>query len=155
PDDRWAFSNRNTGGQYQVAQLFAAAARVLKGFDDPLAAECLQAARAIWDFEQTHPPVDFPVAYQPQEKGHAWELRATAELFLTTGEARDRERLLALRPAVAELPAGAFLRTSGPALVRVLDHVGDAAFRAAVVAKAKEARAALQKDLAWSPYGVT
>jgi endoglucanase len=154
-DERWAFSNRNTGGQYQVAQLLAVAARVLRGFDDPLAAECLRAARALWDFEQGHPPVGFEVAYQPQERGHAWELRATAELLLTTGEAKYRERLLALRPEVARMPARAFLRTAGGALVRALDRVDDAAFRAVVVAKAKEARAALQQDLAWSPYGVT
>ena len=154
-DDRWAFSNRNTGGQYQVAQLFAVAARVLKGFDPPLAAECLRAARALWDFEQTHPPVAFDVAYQPQERDHAWELRATAELFLTTGEARYRQRLLALRPAVAGMPPAAFLRTAGGTLVRAMDRVDDAGFREAVADKAREARAALEKDLAWSPYGVT
>ena len=154
-DDRWVFSNRNTGGQYQVAQLFAVAARVLKGQDDAMAADCLAAARALWEFEETHPPVEFDVAYQPRERDHAWELRATADLFLTTGEARYRERLLALRADVERLPAQAFLRTAGGALVRAMDRVGDPPFRAAVVAKAREARALLQKDLAWSPYGVT
>jgi endoglucanase len=40
-DDRWVFTNRNTGGQYQFAQVAAIASRVLRGHDDALAADAL------------------------------------------------------------------------------------------------------------------
>ncbi len=45
PDDRWAFTNRNTGLQYRVALTLAVASRVLRGKNEALAGECLAAAR--------------------------------------------------------------------------------------------------------------
>ena len=95
PDDRWVFTNRNTGLQYIVAQSLAAASRVLRGYNEGLAEESLTTAEQLWQYEQTHPPVFMPNSYVPRsdEGFHSQELEATAELLITTGEAKYRDRM--------------------------------------------------------------
>ncbi len=118
-DDRWVFTNRNTGGQYQLAQVAAVASRVLKGFDLRLAEDCLKTAIEVWEYEQTHPRVDFEVSYQPQEDTyHSWELAATAELFLTTGEVKFGRRLAELTSFIQKMPASTFWNLAGFTLAR-------------------------------------
>lgn len=154
-DDRWVFTNRNTGGQYQFVQVAALCARVLRGFDDALAAQCLKAAREIWEFEQTHPPVHFAVCYQPQEDDyHSLELAAATELFLTTGEEPYRLRLLELLPFIKTMPPARFGRGPGFSLVRALDRVADDAFSRMVKEKAQELKSYLAREFAGNPYGV-
>ncbi len=154
-DDRWVFTNRNTGGQYQFVQVAALCARVLRGFDDALAEECLKAAREIWEFEQTHPPVHFEVCYQPQEdQFHSWELSAAAELFLTTGEEKFRSRLLELGPSIERMPPDQFVKGAGFTLVRALDRVKDERYKKVILKKADEAKTYLKEEFARSPYGV-
>ena len=47
PDDMWAFTNRNPGPDPGTAAMFAAAARVLKGYNDELAERCLKQAEKL------------------------------------------------------------------------------------------------------------
>jgi hypothetical protein len=49
PDDRWVFTEDNPGRSLQVASGLAAAARVMKGYNDTLAQQCLQIAVEVWD----------------------------------------------------------------------------------------------------------
>ncbi|MEO8593749.1 MAG: glycoside hydrolase family 9 protein [Candidatus Solibacter sp.] len=55
PDDRWAFTNKSANNQWGAAASLAAAAGVLKGFDDKLAKECLDAAEKIYKDEKANP----------------------------------------------------------------------------------------------------
>jgi len=154
-DDRWVFTNRNTGGQYQLAQVAAIASRVLKTYDRNLSEECLKTARDIWDYEQTHPRVDFEVTYQPQEDAyHSWELAASSELFLTTGEEKFRKKLLELAPFIRQMPASTFWNQSGFTLARAAAKMEDESFKAAVAEKARELVKEMEKEFAKSPYGV-
>ena len=45
PDDMWAFTSGNTGPDPNAASMFAAAARVLKGYNDELAERCMKQAK--------------------------------------------------------------------------------------------------------------
>ena len=154
-DDRWLFTNRNTGGQYQFAQTAAIASRVLRGFDDALADECLKAARDVWAYERAHPRVDFDVTYQPQEdEFHSWELAATAELFLTTGEEAYRRRLVELVPSIRAMSVRAFGGVAGFTLARAAGRTGDESFQTAVAAQAAELAKVTAKEFAGNPYGV-
>ncbi len=65
-DDRWAFTNKDAALEYRIATELAICARVLKGFNDKLAEECLTTAEKIWDFEQTHPPKIHHSEYVPR-----------------------------------------------------------------------------------------
>ena len=47
PDDMWAFTGSNTGPDFNAASMFAAAARVLKGYNDELAERCLKQAKRL------------------------------------------------------------------------------------------------------------
>ncbi len=155
-DDRWIFTNRGTGGQYQFVQVAAIAARVLKGHDDALASECLRAAEAVWAYERTHEPVRFQVAYQPQEDSfHSWELAATAELWLTRKDEKYKERLLALLPSIEKMPADTFGHGVGFTLLRALSEVDSDAFHNAILKKSKEFSESLSARFSKSPYNVS
>ncbi len=54
-DDRWAWTTENSFTNYGAAAALAAAAPVLKGWDNPLSKECLDAAIKIWNDEHAHP----------------------------------------------------------------------------------------------------
>ncbi|HUP04856.1 MAG TPA: glycoside hydrolase family 9 protein [Bryobacteraceae bacterium] len=54
-DDRWVFSNTNAGQQWSGIASLAAAADVLKGWDDALAKDCLDTAIKAWNDEKAHP----------------------------------------------------------------------------------------------------
>ena len=47
PDDMWAFTNRNLNSDINAANMFAAASRVLKGYNDDLAARCLKQSKRL------------------------------------------------------------------------------------------------------------
>lgn len=154
-DDRWVFTNRNTGLQYNVAQALAAASRVLREPNPSLADECLATAKQLWEYEQTHDPVYTPNSYVPRDSGfRQQEIVATAELFLTTGDAKYRERLLALLPVIRTIPAEQFGVGPGWTLVRTLPLMKDPGFESAVTALAKQWKEVADKRAASNPFGV-
>jgi endoglucanase len=154
-DDRWVFTNRNTGGQYQFVQVAAIASRVLRGFDNGLASECLQAAEDVWTFEQSHDPVHYEVCYQPQEdEHHSLELAAAAELYLTTGKTIYKDRLLSLVPSVKNMPAIDFWKISGYTLVRAFEKVEDLTYKRIITEKLREVKDCMEAEFSKSPYRV-
>ena len=153
-DDRWIYTDRNTGGQYQFIQVASVVSRVFKGVDDLFSERCMNAARKIWDFEQSNQPVSFTSSYNPQEnKYHTWEMTAAAELYHTTGESKYRERLLSMISSIEEMPIELF-ETFGATLVRIKEKVNDRKFNAVLLNKARELSAQLQSDMKKSPYNV-
>jgi hypothetical protein len=61
PDDRWIFTTNNPYFQWNAIAALAAAADVLKGWDDPLAKDCLATAIKAWNDEKAH-PTSFPAS---------------------------------------------------------------------------------------------
>ncbi len=59
PDDRWIFTSDNPFFQWNAIAALAAAADVLKGYDDALAKDCLATAIKAWNDEKAH-PTPFP-----------------------------------------------------------------------------------------------
>jgi hypothetical protein len=55
PDDRWIFTTNNPYFQWNAIAALAAAADTLKGWDDALAKDCLDAAIKAWNDEKAHP----------------------------------------------------------------------------------------------------
>ncbi len=55
PDDRWIFTTDNPYFEWNAIAALAAAADVLKGWDDPLAKDCLETAIKAWNEEKAHP----------------------------------------------------------------------------------------------------
>jgi|GEM_PF-1526268 len=98
-DDRYAFTGRDTGLQYATAAALAAASRVLRGYDDAQAEECLATAVKIWDYERGHEPIRAPNPYVP-ERADVQEVLAAAELLITTKGSSYAARLKALLPVI-------------------------------------------------------
>ncbi len=99
-DDRWAFTTRTTALNYGSTAALAAASRVLRGFNDALAEECLATARKVWDEEHSREPALFRHGNTTGGVVADEELRAAVELLITTKEKRYSERILQLWPTI-------------------------------------------------------
>ena len=55
PDDRWIFTSDNPFFEWNAIAALAAAADVLKGYDDALAKDCLETAIKAWNQQKAHP----------------------------------------------------------------------------------------------------
>jgi hypothetical protein len=147
-DDRYAFTGRDTGMEYSAVAALAASSRVLRGFDDALARECLATAVKAWEFEQSHPPVRQPNPYVP-ERADSQEVLAAAELLITTREERFAERLKTLLPVIE-----AQVEEVGWAAARALPALRDEEFSKRLGGILAGYAAKLKTDLAKTPYGV-
>jgi hypothetical protein len=134
-DDRWVFTEQNPGRDLLSAAGLAAAARVLRGFDDALAADCLRIARTLWDEAPGATP--------------ALRTAAAVELLLATGDAVYRDWLLERRDAIAEAIA-----QTGWLVARVTGAVADARFASAMEGPLRAHAAELVRRAAASPWGV-
>lgn len=83
-DDRWAFTTETSALNYGSIAALAAAHRALKGYNDTLAAECLQIAEATWQREQNRPPRLFRFGNTTGGDLQHEKLKAATELFLST-----------------------------------------------------------------------
>jgi hypothetical protein len=147
-DDRWVFTGRNSVLEYQSVSALAAASRVLREHDAALAEECLQTAVRVWEYEQSHEPVEMRNVYV-FDKAVQQEIGATTELFLATGQARYRQRLLELWPDTE-----AYLRYNGWTVVRALPLLNDATFTANFRAALEKYRSEMDAEVARNPFGV-
>ena len=147
-DERWVFTNKDTGLEYQVAAALAASSRSLKGFDDALASECLETAKKAWDYEQSHEPVRQRNAYVPGNT-KVQEIIATAELLYTTGEEKYASHMKNLLPEI-----GKNIRTAAWCVARVADRINDEDFNNSYMEMLKNYRIKLDSTLSQNPFGV-
>lgn len=153
-DDRWVFTEDNPFREFQTGAGLAAAARALRGYNDPLAAECLTYAREIWrDADETKAPP------APWMKGFpSPRIQLAVELLLTTGERTFAEYLVAQREAICTNVRGDQAHPRRPRLAwligRALTAIGDAAFTRAVTEAAHAFRAEQAELETRTPYGV-
>jgi hypothetical protein len=148
PDDRWVFTNRDTGLEYQVAAALIAASRVLKGYDDELSAECLETAIKVWEYEQGHEPVRQPNAYVPRNT-KLEEILATVELLYTTKDEKYQSYLIELLPDIKEN-----ISRAAWGVARVTDQITDEKFTAEFSDALEVYKAQLDSTLNTNPFGV-
>lgn len=147
-DERWVFTNKDTGLEYLVSAALAASSRSLRGFDDKLADECLETAGKAWDFEQNHEPVIQRNAYVPRNT-KVQEIIATAELLYTTGEEKYATHMMNLLPAIKEN-----IGNTAWCVARVSDRLSDNRFNEDFMEALKSYKITLDSTLAANPYGV-
>ncbi|MGA8582158.1 MAG: glycoside hydrolase family 9 protein, partial [Bryobacteraceae bacterium] len=149
-DDRWAFTTKSANLQYGAAASLAAAARVLKGWDDPLAKECLDTAVKLWNEERAHPtPSQGRGGFGPGGMGAAMDWNAALELLITTHGAEPyKNRILELFPTIKQR-----FGFNGWTAVRALPYM-DAEFKKQLAEAVKSYVAETDADLAKTPFGV-
>ncbi len=148
PDDRWAFTNRDTSLEYAVITSLAAASRILRGYNDALAGECLNTAVKAWKYEQEHEPVLQPNAYVPGNPDRQ-EVVATAELLITTGDQQYTDRLIELLPVIREN-----IDRTAWTLTRTFDLIDDENFKNEIREALESYKNELEESLSGNPYGV-
>jgi len=149
PDDRWAFTTHITALNYEAASSLAAASRVLRGFDDALATECLETAGRVWEQEQKSTPVQFHSFNTTGGDLQEEETKAAVELLLAThGGEVYRKRLLELTPVIGE-----HFAELGWIAVRAIPLMGPQ-YKEALATALRVYQSKLDEYLGKNPYGV-
>jgi endoglucanase len=169
PDDRWAFTTKMTSLQYGAAASLAAASQALKGWDDPLAKECLETAINLWDEEHANPTPNprmregqgFPEEQQEMlnfaaQMNRMEEWKAALELLIATnGEEPYKKRVLELFPAIISSTGHQqrFFGFAGWEAVRALPYM-DADFKKQLGEAVKSYVVETDAEMAKTPFGV-
>jgi hypothetical protein len=149
PDDRWAFTTHSTPLNYAAISSLAAASRVLRGFDDKMATECLQTAVRVWDEEHKQSPALFKSFNTTAGELSDEETKAAVELLVSThGGDAYRKRLQELLPVIQER-----FSDLGWIAVRALPFM-DPEFKSGLASALRSYKVKLDEDLSKNPYGV-
>jgi hypothetical protein len=136
PDDRWVFTEESPMHEMETAAALAASARVLKGYNDPMAADCLTIARELWKNTSAAPNSPFRIC-------------AAIELYRTTGEKTYIDAIPAMADGVAEEPE--FLAWLG---AYSLQFVKDPAYVAKMRSILADYKKTVDKECGETPYGI-
>ena len=93
-DDRWIFTENNPGREMQTAAQLAAISRAMKGFNDTLSVNSLNIAKEIFETQTA--------GKDANPRLLSSRLHAAVELFLTTGEKKYTDYVLANQQAALQ-----------------------------------------------------
>jgi hypothetical protein len=136
-DDRWVFTEDNPSRELTAAAHLAAASRALKGFNDTLSIQALQAACEIFNITNE-------TGCARMEKIHA-----AVELFLTTGEQEYKDYLLAEADFIASS-----IDETGWFAARAEKAINDAGFTNKIRSALPTLKEKLARQSAETPYGI-
>ena len=135
PDDRWVFTEDNPGRALEVAAALAAAHRVMKGYNDTMAAACLRIAKEVWNGTKETNPLQ--------------RVQLATELYLTTKEAQYAAFLIANKDAIAK-----HIDNEGWVLGRALPLMNNADFTNTITAAVKVLYDTIEAQGKQTPYGM-
>jgi hypothetical protein len=141
-DDRWVFTEDNPPRELTAAAHIAAAARALRGFNDELSAQSLEAAREIYK-------VTYFDGASGADNAKKAKVHAAVELFLTTGESEYKEFLLAEADFIVSE-----MEDLGWIVCRAVKAVNDAGFAKAIQNALPGLNEKYSKLSAETPYGI-
>ena len=137
-DDRWVFTEENPARELTTAAQLAAVSRVLKGFNDTLSIQSLEAAREL-----------YKITSVTTDRVKSAKVHAAVELYLTTGEKEYKEYLLSETKYIT-----ANISRIGWFLGRAEKKMNDSSFSKAVRNALGEFHSTLEKEGLETPYGV-
>lgn len=136
-DDRWVFTENNPSRELTTAAQLAAVSRVLKGFNDTLSMQSLEAARELYRVTQV------------SDRSLSAKIQAATELFLTTGEKTYKDYLLSQTSYIAS-----HINRVGWFIGRAEKAIQDKKFTKAIREAMLAFRSDLDKEGAETPYGI-
>jgi hypothetical protein len=136
-DDRWVFTEDNPFRELTTAAELAAASRALKGFNDTLSVQSLDAARELFKVTKV------------DARSKSAKIHAATELFITTGDKDYKDYLLSETDFIAKN-----LSRIGWFICRADKALKDAKFSKAIQAALPAFKAELDKQGAETPYGI-
>jgi hypothetical protein len=136
-DDRWVFTEDNSRRELTTAAQMAAASRVLKGFNDTLSRQALSCAVELYEITNVN------------QYSKASKIHAASELYLTTGDDKYKNYLLAEKDFITEN-----ISRVGWYLGRTEKKMDDQGFTKAVRAAMVELNNQIEEQGAETPYGI-
>jgi len=136
-DDRWVFTENNPWHELAAAAYLAASSRALKGFNDTLSLQALEAGKAL--FKET----------EINERAKSAKIQAAVELYLTTGEKTYKDYLLSETKYIV-----ANINRTGWFIGRAEKKMKDANFTKAIKDALPKYKEQLEKQRAETPYGI-
>ncbi|MBN1790518.1 MAG: glycoside hydrolase family 9 protein [Bacteroidales bacterium] len=137
-DDRMVFTEENPGHEFSAIQGLAAAARVLRDYDDGLADRCLNAATGLWHMKR-----------DVSGREISEQINAASELLITTGNREYSDFLVRMSDSIPKR-----ISSVGWVVVRALSLVDDATYKG----KVEQALAGLSEEIEnqgkETPFGV-
>ncbi len=137
-DDRWVFTEEHPGHEYTAIQGLAAAARVLKGYNDDLAQQCLQAATELYDMDRDN-----------SSRWNTSKINAAVELYVTTGADKYKQDLLAMEEQIA-----GSIHSTGYMMARVINKMGEPQFAENLMPAFQKLQDNLNGKQNENPFGV-
>ena len=134
-DDRWVFTEENPRRELSVAQMLAAAGRVLKDFNPELSGKCLKIAEELYAKN---------VSAKPLEK-----INTIAELYLSTSK-KEYEKILLDNADLISTHVVNCAEVAG----RIVEKLHNAAFTAKIEQGVREAFQKISEQQKENPYGV-
>lgn len=144
PDDRWIFTEENADHEFLAASALAAASRVLRGFNDPLAADCLRIARDVYGNVKEKPDPSRPWANASLSR-----LAAAIDLLQATGEKRYADAIVGTADYVVS-----HVDRAGWLAARSLTLVKDAAYAEKIRGALRQYRVKVDQLEKETPYGL-
>jgi endoglucanase len=154
PDPRWAWTMTSPSMEYGAAASLASASRTLKGWNDPLAKQCLDAAIRLWKDAEAHPVKEHLPPWMEGGRYRTFALgspewTAALELTIATHGAQPyKARVEKLFPSTGQQVA-----FGGWSAVRALPYL-DAGYRTRLEAAVKAFVPQMNQYLATTPFGV-
>jgi endoglucanase len=136
-DDRWVFTEENPGRELSTAQGLAAAARVLKGYNNDLATRCLKAAKELYEKNNGS-----------GGRSGSGKINTACELFLTTNDNKYLDDIYGMKDQVARS-----LSQSGSFIARIWGKCSDD-FKSAMMPGFKQLGERLAGQEKQNPFGV-
>jgi len=137
-DDRWVFTEDNPPRELRTAAHLAATARVLKGFNDDLAAQALRAAEELFDVTKCD-------TVSAQEA----RVHAACELWLTTTNDKYRACILEQQDMIVDR-----IGSMGWFVSRVVHTLENQAFTDKIACAMNTLKNEMDKLSAETPYGI-
>lgn len=137
-DDRLVFTEEDAVNEFTAIKALAAAARVLKGYDNNLVERCLKAATELYEINRDLDAGDYPA-----------KINAAVELFITTGSKKYKNEILQLQEKIVKN-----INDTGWAVARVLKSCNDENFKQELMPTYQKLQVELDKRQKENPFGV-
>jgi endoglucanase len=147
-DDRWAFTNRDSGLELQVAATLAAAHRVLEEANPDLAKECLKTAEQIWTYESEHDPVRHKAAYVPANID-VQRVLAAVELFTSTNNFKYANAIVGMSKEIRTNIA-----QTGWAVAQIFTQLNNETFDHDFFRAIRDYNESIKEDIEKNPFGI-
>lgn len=137
-DDRLVFTEQNPSREFSTSANLAAVARTLKGFDDPLAGDCLNISEELWK-----------ITRDENKWSEIEKIHAAIELFITTAKPVYKDYIISKEKVIEEN-----INSLGWIIGKALPALNNKKFEAGIKLAVTDYAKTIVSEEKETPYGV-